>query len=137
MKELVPYLMFNGRCREAVEFYTEVLAGKLYMTTFGESGQGDPADAERIMHAKVAAKGATLMASDMPAKTAGPAGSSITLSVDCESAEEQDRLFAALSEGGTVEMPLQDTFWGARFGMLKDRFGMDWMFNFDLPKEQG
>ena len=134
MKELVCYLMFDGECRAAMTFYAAALGGELHVFTYGESQQGGPEMADRVMHAKISAGGATLMASDVMQSMPLHTGNNFSLSIDCESAGEQDRLFAALGEGGTVTMALQETFWGARFGMLKDRFGIGWMLNFDLPK---
>jgi PhnB protein len=87
------------------------------------------------MHASLTNGNAVLMASDtMPGMTFTP-GNNVINNVDCESVDEIERVFAAMSEGGKVTMPLQDQFWGARFGMLVDKFGMNWMFNCQLPKK--
>ncbi len=131
MKAIQPYLTFNGNCREAMEFYAQALGGKLEMTTYAEAPGAPMADAaNRIMHARITDGDAVLMASDMPpGKTELPV-SGFSLSVICESREEEERLFAAMSEGGNVTMPLQDTFWGAHFGMLHDKFGIRWMFDY-------
>jgi PhnB protein len=86
------------------------------------------------MHARVTNGLPVLMASDsMPGSPFHPAAG-FSVSIMCESAEEIDRIFAALSEGAKVSMPLADQFWGARFGMLTDKFGIHWMLNFDHPK---
>ncbi len=134
MKKIVTYLMFDGNCREAMTFYAAAFEAPLDMSTFGEMPDAKPEGADRVMHARFAAGGGTLMASDTMPGMPFSAGNNFSVSVDCESAGEQDRLMTALSEGGAVTMPLQETFWGARFGMLKDRFGIQWMFNLDLPK---
>ena len=134
MKEMIPYLMFDGEAREAMELYKKALGGELHLMTFGESGQGAPDIANRVMHGKLSAGSWTLMGSDTMGGGAMTKGNNFSVALTCESAEEQDRLYAALGEGGTATMPLQDTFWGARFGMLTDRFGVDWMLNFDHPK---
>ena len=136
MKAIQPYLTFNGNCREAMEFYAKALGGKLEMTTFAEAPGAPMADAgSRIMHARITDANhlhgdALLMASDMPPGRTEPPASGFSLSVMCESREEEERLFAAMSEGGDVTMPLQDTFWGAHFGMLHDKFGIRWMFDY-------
>jgi PhnB protein len=88
------------------------------------------------MHARLT-KGSTpiLMASDSPPHMPYRPGNNFSVSISCESAEEIDRLFTAFQEGGKVTMPLGDMFWGARFGMIEDRFGIRWMFNYELPKQ--
>ena len=134
MKEMITYVTFGGDARQAMEFYKQGLGGELYIMTFGDSGQGAPGSEDKVMHAKLAGNGWTLMASDSMPEMPVTAGDNFSIALTCESVEDQDRLFGALGAGGAVTMPLQDTFWGARFGMLKDRFGTNWMFNFDHPK---
>lgn len=136
MKSIDPYLNFDGRTREAMTFYHGVLGGTLNIQSFADAGMAqDPAMASRTIHASLTHGTATLMASDtMPGMPFVP-GNNIHVSVQCESAEEIERHFAGMSVGGIVRMELQDTFWGARFGMLTDRYGVHWMFNFD--KGQG
>lgn len=137
MKEIVTYLTFDGNCREAMTFYSNCLGGNLALTPFSEMPGDHPPEAkDRIMHARISRAGGSpvLMASDtMPGVPFHP-GAGFSISIMCESADEIDRLFAALGEGGKVGMPLGDQFWGARFGMLTDKFGIHWMLNFDLPK---
>jgi PhnB protein len=140
MKEIVTYLNFDGTTREAMTFYSVCLGGKLDLISFGDHMAGgmpkemEPAK-DRIMHARLG-KGSTtfLMASDTMPGIPLQAGNNFSISVHCESAEEIDRLFAALGEGGTARMPVQDASWGARFGMLTDKFGIQWIFNFEYPK---
>ena len=135
MKAVNAYLMFAGNCREAVNFYAKNLGGEIWMMTYGESPMPCPEGAkDQIMHASVMIQGAAVvMASDAPPGTPVSGGSDISLAIKCESAAEAERMFAAFSEGGTVVMPLQETFWAIRFGVLKDRFGVQWMFNFEKP----
>lgn len=140
MKELVTYLTFDGNCREAMTFYAEALGGALQLMTPGDMGNHGP-EADRIMHSNIKWGGpqggrATLMASDTMNATPFTLyrGNNFAISIDCDSAEEEDRYFKALGVGGKVTMELQDTFWGARFGMLTDKFGIAWMFNFEKPK---
>ncbi len=132
MQEFVTYLTFDGDCRAAMTFYADVLAGQLHLTTVGEHSPESP-DAQRILHARLDFPGGILMASDTMSANVTPfvPGTNFALSIATETSEEQAVFFALLGDGGTVTMPLQDTFWGARFGMLKDKFGITWMFNHD------
>ncbi len=137
MKGIVTYLNFDGNCREAMQFYAKCLGAELQMTPFSDMpGNPAPQAKDRIMHARLT-KGSSelLMASDTQPGMPFQLGSNFSVSVQCESVQEIDALFAALSEKGKISMPLQDTFWGARFGMLTDQFGIHWMFNFDHPKK--
>jgi PhnB protein len=129
---LNPYLNFEGTCREAMEFYAKVLGGKiLTMMTFADM-PGDqscmPENRELIAHARLAIGDEQLMASDAPAdRFEKPQGFSVTLNI--KEPAEAERVYNALAEGGTVGMPLSETFWARKFGMLKDRFGTPWMIN--------
>lgn len=134
MKEIIGYLTFDGTARQAMELYKSALGGELHIMTFGESGQCPAGAEEKVMHAKLAAGSWALMASDAMPGTPLTVGNNFSIALTCESAEEQDRLFSELGQGGAATMPLQDTFWGARFGMLKDRFGIQWMLNFEHPR---
>ena len=131
---LTPYVMFNGNCEEALNFYAKAFNGEIKdLKRFeGSPAEEMSADKQKVMHAHFVAKGIFLMASD---GGKGEKGGAVHLSVNFEQAEELDQAFKTLSEGGEVTMPLQDTFWGARFGMLKDRFGINWMFNYELKKD--
>lgn len=142
MKEVVAYLKFDGQCKDAMEFYSKCLKLELQSMPFS-SGPGDPAKIaavkDRIMHSRLTKDGApVLMASDiMPGMMPGDpfqAGNNFSVSLGCESKEEVQAIFSALSEGGSVTMPLADQFWGAHFGMLKDKFGIHWMLNYDYPR---
>ena len=134
MKGIDVYLNFDGNCREAMTFYADAFQGELQVMTFGETGQCAAADSDRVMHARLSVGSAVVMASDTMRGMPLGQGTNFFVSVDCESVEEEERFFKDLSEGGKATMPLQDTFWGARFGMLTDKFGIQWMFNFDKPK---
>jgi PhnB protein len=95
----------------------------------------DPVWNQKIMHCAIRKDRFLIMASDSRDKKGGiVTGNNVQISVGFESQEEIDRTFAAISAGGTITMPLQDTFWGARFGMCTDKFGVSWMFNYDRPK---
>jgi PhnB protein len=134
MKSVTTYLNFDGNCREAMTFYAKCLEGELTLVPANHP----PEAKDLIMHARVT-KGSTaglpvLMASDTMPGHPFHAVAGFSISIMCESVEEIDRIFAALSEGGKVGMPLADQFWGARFGMFTDKFGIHWMLNFDHPK---
>ena len=136
MKAFIPYLNFAGNTREAMEFYHKCMGpgAELTVQTFGEA-QGAKGDlADRVMHARLSGATMVLMASDNMPDHQFIVGNNVWITQDCESVEEIDRLFAAFAEGGQVMMPLATQFWGARFGMLTDKFGINWMFNHELPK---
>ena len=135
--QVVPYLNFNGDCKEAFTFYAECLGGTITtMMTHGETEMAQHLPAEwhsRIMHASMKIGDASLMASDgRPGETVKPHGIYVTLQVDTP--EEAERIFNALAENGSVEMPIQKTFWSERFGMTTDRFGTPWMINCDMQQ---
>lgn len=134
MKTITPYLIFDGNCREAMAFYQQVLGGELQQMSFGESPEKVPPGAEdRLIHARLARGETLLMASDNMPGMPYRQGDNVWLSLECESAEEVDTLFAGLSDGGSAVMPPNDTFWGAYFAMLTDRFGVCWMLNHARP----
>lgn len=136
MKEIVTYLNFDGNCRQAMQFYGKCLGAELMLSPFSDAPGTPPEVKDRIMHARLSkGSSALLMASDTQPGMPFQPGTNFSVSVHCESVEEIDKFFAALSENGQIAMPLQDTFWGARFGMLKDQFGIHWMFNYEYPKK--
>jgi PhnB protein len=126
-----PYLFFNGHCEEALEFYRTTLnAEVLMLMRFKENPEPHqglaPENEEKVMHASFRVGQTTLMASD--GRCGGQTNfDGFTLSISVADEAEADRVFAALSEGGKVEMPLMKTFWAAKFGILEDRFGLGWM----------
>src|SRR6478672_10510002 len=127
-----PYLAFNGNCEEAFKFYEKVLGGKMIaMMKFSETPAADqhgPDFRNKIVHARLSFGNNILMASDAPSAHYEPMkGMSVTLNLDTP--EEAEKIFKAFSEGGKVGMPIQETFWAVRFGMLTDRFGTPWMIN--------
>lgn len=134
---LTPYLTFNGTCRQAMSFYQQCLGGELMVQTFEGTPAAEhvgPEALQHVLHSALTTADMVLMASD---SGMGPVakGDMVSLSVNCQSPEEIQRLFGLLSAGGTVTMPLQDTFWGATFGMFADQFGIDWMLNYDKPQQ--
>jgi PhnB protein len=140
MLELEPYLSFNGNCEEALNFYARVFGGEVTeINRFGDAPPGQmelPPDwSGKVMHANLKAPMLKFMGSDRPPSHQGPEGAGrITMSLGGDDAGEGKRVFDALAEGGTVTMPFQKTFWGADFGMLTDRYGIDWMINVMSPK---
>ena len=130
--QIAPYLTFDGKCREAFQFYAETLHGNIAMTmTYGESPMAadtPPEARDRVIHTRLDAEGAMLMGADtLPGHAAPMQGLSVMLDVTDEA--EAERIYAAFSNGGTVQMPMTQTFWAKRFGMVKDRFGTPWMIN--------
>lgn len=137
-----PYLSFNGDCRQAFERYKQIFGGDTFQMTYGEAppppadappppeGCGDlSAAADRIMHVTLAhGQEAFLMGSDMPPGMEKKPGG-ISVAVNCDDNAEAERVFKALAEGGTVQMPMAETFWAERFGMTIDRFGTPWLVN--------
>jgi PhnB protein len=135
MKEIAIYLNFDGNCREAMTFYAKCFGGELELRSFSEMpGDHPPELKDRIMHARVTKGGTVLMASDTTPGAQFNAGNNFAISIQFNGEEEIESHFAALGEGGKVTMPLADQFWGARFGMLTDRFGIRWMLSFEHPK---
>ncbi|WP_421774225.1 VOC family protein [Gracilimonas sp.] len=134
MKTLVPYLFFRGNCEEAMNFYKECLDGDItVMQRFGDTEMPvDEDHKQKIMHGELKADGIHMMFSDGAPHKDITEGDNVQLNINVKSEEEQDRLFELLAEGGEVNMPLEKTFWGARYGMLKDKFGIRWMLNCEL-----
>ena len=142
MAALNSYLNFNGNAEEAFNFYKSVFGGEFaaVMRFDQMPGEQKPAadEANKIMHiALPVGKGNMLMASDVPkAYPQAVAGTNYSISISADSEEEARKLFDGLSEGGQVTMPLDKAFWGALFGMLTDRFGVQWMMSYDYNRHQ-
>jgi PhnB protein len=132
-----PYLFFTGDCEEALTAYASIFDGKVVRisrykdappNSFGDGSQPDGDFLEKVMHARFETPSFSFMASDArPGSTFG--NSRISLAVGVQSKNEAQRIFDALADGGSVEMPFQPAFWGGYFGMVTDRFGVDWMIN--------
>lgn len=135
MKEFQTYLNFNGNCRQAMEFYAKCLGAELFTMPFSQGPMEVSAEAkDKVLHARLSKGTQVIMASDCPPGVPLQQGNNFSININCESREELDKLFAALGEKGKVGMPAQDMFWGAYFGMVTDQFGVNWMFNYELPK---
>lgn len=131
---LNPYLSFADDAREAMEYYADVFGGTLTISTFGDYGAHDSPDADKVMHAQLETEnGLTLMASDTPAGMPHDSGSAVAISISGSDADELQRYWGRLSEGGKVLVPLEKQMWGDEFGMCVDRFGIRWMINIGQP----
>ena len=134
MTQINIYLHFNGNCREAMAFYKECLGGDLIVQTVGESPMAEQMPAEMhksVLHSSLTRDELVLLATDMLGPEGAIQGNTISLCLNCSSAEEIHTSFANLYVGGKMGHPLEETFWGATFGDLTDKFGINWMFNFD------
>ena len=135
MKGMVTYLNFDGNARDAMQFYARCLQAELLLMPFSDANVDAPQEArDRTMHAKLTKGSCVLMASDIMPGMPFQRGNNFYICLNCESLEETERVFAALGEKGKVTMPLQDTFWGARFGLITDQFDVNWMFNFEKTR---
>lgn len=132
MHQLNTYLFFDGNCADAMRFYERTLGGKLDLMTHAQAptaAQAPPGSGDRIMHARLTIDGGILMASDSMAGQPYKGMHGFSLALQYPTASDARRLFDALSAGGKVTMPMQNTFWAEAFGMLVDRFGTPWMVN--------
>lgn len=129
--QLNPYLGFKDNAREAMEFYRSVFGGKLEVSTFKEfQASQDPSEDDKIMHSKLEAdNGITFMAADTPNAMEYRPGTNMSMSLSGDDDEELTGYYERLSEGGTVREPLKAAPWGDKFGMLTDRFGIEWLVN--------
>jgi PhnB protein len=132
--DIITYLSFDGQCEAAFAQYEKIFGGKIVkMLRYSDAPPGacpsqSPEIEKRIMHARMEVAGRVLMGADAPPEYASkPQGFSVNISVDDPA--EAERVFHALAEGGTVKMPIGETFWARRFGMLIDKFGTPWMIN--------
>ena len=130
--QVQPYLSFEGRCEEAVEFYRKALGAEVTMLMrFKESpdpGMCSPGTLDKVMHMSFRIGDTTLLASDGRC-TGKPNFQGISLSLTVPNDAEAERRFASLADGGQVQMPLTKTFFSSRFGMVADRFGVSWMIH--------
>lgn len=139
MATINTYLTFNGNCEQAFTYYKSVFGGEFnYMGRFGEMPESEEypisdAEKDKIMHVSLPIGNSILMGSDTGGEwaTSFVVGNNFSISITAESKTEADQLFMGLSEGGLVTMPLAKTFWSEYYGMLIDKFGINWMIGFD------
>jgi PhnB protein len=134
--KLTPYLYFGGNAEEVLNFYAEALGGTIaQLGRYGESPMPSEEDwKQKIIHSRLVFGDNMMMISDSFKSQPLASNGNIQLSLELEDVGQLESIFKKMAEGGTITMELQDTFWGARFGMLKDRFGVAWMFNCELKK---
>lgn len=131
--KLNPYIHFAGNAEEALQFYKNALGGEITdLKRYADAPMPCDEDyKQKVMHARFVFDGNLVMVSDVfkgqPVSTHG----NIQLSVDVTDPAQIETVFNKMAEGGTVTMPLADQFWGAKFGMLQDKFGVNWMFNYE------
>jgi PhnB protein len=141
MTKLNPYLSFNGTCEEAFNFYKSVFGSEfLYMGRFKDMPENpdcpiQESDKEKIMHITLPISNETVLYGCDTSQTDDKSdfsGNNISLSIETDSMDEATRIFNGLSDGGIVTMPLDKTFWNAYFGMFTDKYGINWMVNYEL-----
>ena len=142
MATINPYLTFEGNCEEAFNFYRSVFGGEFAtLMRMGEAeGMPVPDDAKnKVMHVALPVGDTAILMGSDTMEGMGPAfnaGNNFSVAVGPKSKEEADQIYNGLSVGGTQTMPMADAFWGAYFGMLVDKFGIQWLVNYDSSRNQ-
>jgi len=139
MSQINAYLTFNGNCREAMTFYKKCLGGELVLQTIGDSPMANkmpPQMKQNVLHSTLTKGALLIMASDMVSEQGLRKGNAVSLMLNCNSEEEIKTCYDSLSRGGEATHPLENTFWGAVFGDLTDRFGNHWLLNYDKNQKQ-
>ena len=139
MTRIHSYLSFNGNCREAMNFYKECLGGELTLQTIGDSPMAEQLPAnmkESILHSTLVKEELVLMGTDMVDEKGLTKGNGVSLLLHCSTEEEIRNFYKNLSAGGEALHPLHDTFWGALFGDLRDKYGNNWILHFDKNNSQ-
>lgn len=131
-----PYLAFKGNCKEAMEFYKSALGGELEFMDFSTAPMEVPDDYKsKILHSKLQFGDAIIMASDTMPNNEINVGDNVSIAIAVESEEVGEKYFNNLSNGGKIMMPFAEAFWGSKFGMLEDKFGVRWMVDCGLPQK--
>ena len=134
IKAATPYLSFNGTAEAAVDLYTHALGAQVegglmrYADMPADTGTCAAEDKQLVMHACLRLGEARLMLSDVPRSQPAPTDSNVSVCLDFDDVDEMTRKFEALAVGGTILMNIHDAFWGSKFGLLTDKFGIQWMF---------
>ena len=132
-----PFLTFEGNCRDAMTFYKDSVKGELEIMPFEGAPLEYPPDMkDKVLHSSLKFGDALIMASDSMPGAPVIKGNNNSISISHSDVAEGERIFNALSVGGNVIMPFADAFWGARFGMVVDKFGVNWMVNCELKKPE-
>ncbi len=134
MKNVISYLTFNGNCKEAMEFYKECIGGELSFQTIGESSMADKMPEKMrnsILHATLTIGNVVIMATDMTPQSGLVKGNNISLMLDCDTQEEIETFYKKLQVEGFSDHPLENTFWGAVFGDVTDKYGNHWLLHFN------
>ncbi|WP_094572919.1 VOC family protein [Mucilaginibacter xinganensis] len=137
MAQINSYLTFNGNCREAMTFYKECLGGELSLQTVGESplsGKMPEQMKDCILHATLNNGSIVLLGSDMTPQAGLIKGNNVSLSLECGTEEEIRNLYTKLSNAGKKDHPIEESFWGALFGDLTDKFGNHWLLSCNVNK---
>lgn len=130
-----PYINFQGKAREAMQFYQKALGGKLDMLAMDDKGKMHPAgDNEKLMHARLSSDGAVIMATDGSPDHPATPGDNFAVSLMGSDKDLLSNIFNQLAEGGKIKMPLSDSSWGDMFGYLEDKFGINWMMDITTPE---
>ena len=137
--KVTPYVSFNGNCEEAVLFYQSIVGGEAQFVRFGNL----PADTDihlsehwksKVMHGSLSTGGVTIFFSDSWEESPVTVGSNCTIHLNVDKEEDVARIVADLSEGGTITMPAQRTFWGSNYGNVTDKYGVNWGVEFEIPE---
>ena len=134
MKNVISYLTFNGNCREAMQFYKECLGGELNFQTIGESPMAEKMPEKMknsILHASLTNGNVVIMATDITPQNGLVKGNNVSLMLDCNDEAEITTFYKKLVAGGYSNHPLENTFWGAIFGDLTDKYGNHWLLNYN------
>jgi PhnB protein len=134
MSQINAYLTFPGNCRQAMTFYKKCLGGELVVQTIGDSPMADKIPAQfkqNVLHSTLTKGDLLIMASDMVSEQGLRKGNAVSLMLHCNSEQEIKDYYARLSKGGKATHPPENTFWGAVFGDLTDKFGNHWLLNFE------
>lgn len=138
MIQINSYLTFSGNCREAMNFYKDCLGGELLLQTIGESPLADKMPEKMkdcILHATLTNGNVVLMGSDMVSEKGLVKGTAVSMAINCSSEEEINSFYNKLSAGGNKDHALEQSFWGATFGDLTDKYGNHWLLNFEKEKK--
>ncbi|MGN6264099.1 MAG: VOC family protein [Ginsengibacter sp.] len=139
MTTITAYLTFNGNCREAMQYYQKCLGGRLVFQTVGESPLSDKMSAKMkkyIVHSELKNTKVLLFASDMVGQKILLKGNSVSLALNCSSEKELKKYYKSLSADGEQTHPPEETYWGAVFGGLKDKFGINWLLNYQRKNKE-